>query len=146
MAETYLSAIQKGAKKAGVECDVVHERSDSPYEVIIRVAEEKSCDLIMMASHGRRGVKALLIGSETTSADALQNSCAGVPLNMGKRRYVPRKTFTNPNPHHGIQTMLWFHLFGVQFDAIQSAEMAIFKIGTFISNWVASHFLSIKQG
>ncbi|MBP1726856.1 MAG: h16, partial [Deltaproteobacteria bacterium] len=43
----------------------VYERSDSPYEVIIRVAEQKGCDLIMMASHGRRGVKALLIGSET---------------------------------------------------------------------------------
>ena len=43
---------------------------------------------------------------------------------------------------HGI----WFHLFGVQFDAIQFAEMAIFKIGTFYSNWVASHFLYIKQG
>ena len=42
--------------------------------------------------------------------------------------------------------MLWFHLFGVQFDAIQFAEMAIFKIGTFLSNWVASHFLYIKQG
>jgi len=65
LAETYLSAIEKGAKKAGVECDVVYERSDSPYEVIIRVAEQKGCDLIMMASHGRRGVKALLIGSET---------------------------------------------------------------------------------
>jgi len=65
LAETYLAAIEKGAKKAGVERDVVYERSDSPYEVIIRVAEQKGCDLIMMASHGRRGVKALLIGSET---------------------------------------------------------------------------------
>jgi nucleotide-binding universal stress UspA family protein len=65
LAETYLAAIEKEAKKAGVECDVVYERSDSPYEVIIRVAEQKGCDLIMMASHGRRGVKALLIGSET---------------------------------------------------------------------------------
>ena len=65
LAETYLAAIEKGAKKAEVECSVVYERSDSPYEVIIRVAEQKGCDLIMMASHGRRGVKALLIGSET---------------------------------------------------------------------------------
>lgn len=65
LAETYLAAIEKGSKKAGVACDVVYERSDSPYEVIIQVAEQKGCDLIMMASHGRRGVKALLIGSET---------------------------------------------------------------------------------
>ena len=65
VAETYLSAIEKEAKKMGVACDVVYERSDSPYEAIIRVAEQKGCDLIMMASHGRRGVGALVIGSET---------------------------------------------------------------------------------
>jgi nucleotide-binding universal stress UspA family protein len=65
LAETYLAVIEKGAKKSGVECDVAYERGDSPYEVIVRVAEQKGCDLIMMASHGRRGVKALLIGSET---------------------------------------------------------------------------------
>jgi len=65
LAEAYLQVILKGAKEAGVACDVVYERNDSPYEAIIRVAEQKGCDLIMMASHGRRGVKAILIGSET---------------------------------------------------------------------------------
>jgi len=65
LAETYLAAIQKEAKEAEVSCDLVYERSDFPYEGIIRVAEQKGCDLIMMASHGRRGVGALLIGSET---------------------------------------------------------------------------------
>jgi nucleotide-binding universal stress UspA family protein len=35
------------------------------YETIIRVAEKRGCDLIMMASHGRRGLKGLLLGSET---------------------------------------------------------------------------------
>jgi nucleotide-binding universal stress UspA family protein len=65
LAEAYLYAIEKGAKEAGVACDVVYERNDYPYEAIIRVAEQKGCDLIMMASHGRRGVGALLIGSET---------------------------------------------------------------------------------
>jgi nucleotide-binding universal stress UspA family protein len=39
--------------------------NDYIYEAIIRVAEQKGCDLIMMASHGRRGVKAFIIGSET---------------------------------------------------------------------------------
>jgi nucleotide-binding universal stress UspA family protein len=61
----YLSAIEKEAKEAGVGCDVVYERHDYPYEAIIRVAKQKGCDLIMMASHGRRGVGALLLGSET---------------------------------------------------------------------------------
>jgi nucleotide-binding universal stress UspA family protein len=65
LAEAYLQVILRGAKKAGVTCDVVYERNDSPYEAIIRVAEQKGCDLVMMASHGRRGVKAILIGSET---------------------------------------------------------------------------------
>ena len=60
-----MAAIEKGAKEAGVACDIVYERSDSPYEDIIRVAEKKGCDLMMMASHGLRGVKAILIGSET---------------------------------------------------------------------------------
>lgn len=65
LAETYLGAIEKGAREAGVACDAVYERNDYPYDAIIRVANQKGCDLIMMASHGRRGVGALLIGSET---------------------------------------------------------------------------------
>jgi nucleotide-binding universal stress UspA family protein len=65
LAEAYLYEIGKAAKEAGVACDVVFERNDSPFEVIIRVAEQKGCDLIMMASHGQRGIKGLLLGSET---------------------------------------------------------------------------------
>ena len=65
LAEAYLYAIEKMAKEPGASCDVVYERNDYPYEAIIRVAEQKGCDLIMMASHGRRGVRGLLVGSET---------------------------------------------------------------------------------
>lgn len=65
LAEAYLSTIEKRAKEDGVDCDVVCERNDSPHEAIIRTAEQRGCDLIMMASHGRRGVDALLLGSET---------------------------------------------------------------------------------
>jgi len=39
--------------------------SDEPYEAIIQTARDRGCDLIMMASHGRRGVRALLLVSET---------------------------------------------------------------------------------
>jgi nucleotide-binding universal stress UspA family protein len=60
-----LSVIEKATKDAGVPCETLCEISDYPYETIIRVAEKKGCDLIMMASHGRRGVKGLLLGSET---------------------------------------------------------------------------------
>lgn len=65
LAHAYLEVISNAALEAGVACDVVYERNDAPYEAIIRVAEQKGCDLIMMASHGRSGVKAILIGSET---------------------------------------------------------------------------------
>jgi len=64
MAETYLSVVAKAAVEAGVAYDLVCENSDFPYEAIIRVAEQRGCNLIMMASHGRRGVRAILIGSE----------------------------------------------------------------------------------
>jgi nucleotide-binding universal stress UspA family protein len=43
----------------------VHRVSTSPYEEIIGLAADAGCDLIFMASHGRRGVAALLLGSET---------------------------------------------------------------------------------
>jgi nucleotide-binding universal stress UspA family protein len=65
LAYTYLAAIEKEGAEVGVSIDVLYEIDDSPYEAIIRVAKQKGCDLIMMASHGRRGVGALLIGSET---------------------------------------------------------------------------------
>jgi nucleotide-binding universal stress UspA family protein len=40
--------------------------SDRPYDAIITIAKKRKCDLIVMASHGRRGLSALLLGSETT--------------------------------------------------------------------------------
>ena len=64
-AERYLAAIEFAAKEMGVTCETAHETSDHPYEEIIRIAEQKGCDLIAMASHGRKGVKGLWISSET---------------------------------------------------------------------------------
>ncbi len=64
-AEQYLGAIEKAAKEAGVTCDTAYATDDHAYEAIIKAAETKGCDLIMMASHGRRGVQGILIGSET---------------------------------------------------------------------------------
>ena len=64
-AERFLGVIKKAAEKAGVRCDTDYVTSNHPYEMIIQAAEKKGCDLIMMASHGRRGVQGLLIGSET---------------------------------------------------------------------------------
>ena len=65
MCEERLSFIRRAAEEAGVTCQVVSESDDAPYEAIIRAAEMRGCDLIMMASHGRRGVAGVLLGSET---------------------------------------------------------------------------------
>lgn len=64
-AKIHLAALTKVAQAAGVTCEVLVETSDQPYEAIVKVAEQKGCDLIMMASHGRKGIQALLLGSET---------------------------------------------------------------------------------
>ena len=61
-----LSVIERTAKQAGVSYDGVHKIGDHPWEEIIKTASERGCDVIFMASHGRRGVAALVIGSETT--------------------------------------------------------------------------------
>jgi len=63
--ERFLDEILAAARDAGVPCTCELAVSDSPYEAIIGTARQKGCDLIIMASHGRRGVKALLLGSET---------------------------------------------------------------------------------
>jgi nucleotide-binding universal stress UspA family protein len=64
-AQKYLGVIEAAAKEAGVACATVLVTSDEPYEAIIKAAQNQGCDLIMMASHGRRGVRAVLLGSET---------------------------------------------------------------------------------
>jgi nucleotide-binding universal stress UspA family protein len=65
-ARSSLSVVYAVAKENGVSCDCISETNSHPYAVIVETAEKRGCDLIMMASHGRRGVQALLIGSETT--------------------------------------------------------------------------------
>ena len=55
----------KAAEAAGVRCDGLHVFATQPYLSIINTAVAQDCDLICMASHGRRGVSALVLGSET---------------------------------------------------------------------------------
>ncbi len=64
-AQDYLGAIQKLCQESGVDCGTTSATSDVPYEAIIQAAESAGCDLIFMASHGRRGISGLLLGSET---------------------------------------------------------------------------------
>jgi nucleotide-binding universal stress UspA family protein len=60
-----LGTVASAAKAAGVACETVHVEHEHPYRAIIDTASSRGCDLITMASHGRRGVSALLLGSET---------------------------------------------------------------------------------
>ena len=64
-ANDYLAVIETAAKEAGVAFSAMRTTSDYPYEAIIAAAREMECDLIAMASHGRKGVKGILLGSET---------------------------------------------------------------------------------
>ncbi len=64
-AEKHLAALQRAAAEVGVTCDTVVEASDQIDEAIVGTAEARGCDLILMASHGRRGIRSLLLGSET---------------------------------------------------------------------------------
>lgn len=65
-ANEILAKAESMAKEAGVECNSLSTASNGePYEGIIAAANDNGCDLILMASHGYRGVKALLIGSQT---------------------------------------------------------------------------------
>lgn len=65
VAEGKLGELCARLKAGGVSCEANVVAGDSPYEEIIANAEKKGCDLIMMASHGRRGLDAVLLGSET---------------------------------------------------------------------------------
>jgi nucleotide-binding universal stress UspA family protein len=65
LAAKYLGQIEKKANEVGVAFEATHTLSSNPWEAIIAAARRKKCDLIFMASHGRRGVSALLLGSET---------------------------------------------------------------------------------
>jgi nucleotide-binding universal stress UspA family protein len=68
MKEKALEALSEAAvvaRAAGLEATQIHLEDDEPYQAIIRTAEDRRCDLIVMASHGRSGVSALLLGSET---------------------------------------------------------------------------------
>ncbi len=65
-AKKALAAVEIEAQTAGVPCKVVSLTADQAWQGIIRTARAKKCDLIVMASHGRRGLTGLLLGSETT--------------------------------------------------------------------------------
>ena len=65
-ADRALSKVQAAAAAHDVACDAISVIHGNPWEAIVDAAKAKHCDLIVMASHGRRGLEALILGSETT--------------------------------------------------------------------------------
>jgi nucleotide-binding universal stress UspA family protein/hemerythrin-like domain-containing protein len=65
VAPAVLARAQAAARATGVDCELIARTSDRPYESIIDTARERGCDLIFMASHGRRGFRELFLGSQT---------------------------------------------------------------------------------
>jgi nucleotide-binding universal stress UspA family protein len=64
-ADEKLAVIEKLAREVGVQAETLRESNDHPWQAIVQTAKDKRCDLIVMASHGRRGVSAVVLGSET---------------------------------------------------------------------------------
>ena len=61
-----VNSVVASAERSGLACQAFTVEASHPWEAIIDHAKTQGCDLIVMASHGRRGVSALLLGSETT--------------------------------------------------------------------------------
>jgi nucleotide-binding universal stress UspA family protein len=62
-----LSGASKLAREADIRCETVHAKNQYPADGILDTAHKKGCDLIVMASHGRRGLGRLLLGSEAVN-------------------------------------------------------------------------------
>jgi nucleotide-binding universal stress UspA family protein len=65
LSERAMEQVKMAGEAAGVLVETVSEIHDQPFRAIIDAAHALGCDLIVMASHGRRGISALLLGSET---------------------------------------------------------------------------------
>jgi nucleotide-binding universal stress UspA family protein len=60
-----LNELKNTAEGVGVPCNIIHVEHTQPYQGILDAAKQEGCDLIVMASHGRRGISAIVLGSET---------------------------------------------------------------------------------
>jgi len=80
-AQAHLAVIERAAKAAGVRCECLTVTSDFPAQAILETAARRRCDLIFMASHSRRGLSGLLLGSQTQKVLA----AASIPVLVYRR-------------------------------------------------------------
>jgi nucleotide-binding universal stress UspA family protein len=64
-AASVMDRVANTAKQAGVPCDTIQVEDVQPHQAIIAATEDKGCDLIVMGSHGRSGLSAVVLGSVT---------------------------------------------------------------------------------
>ncbi|HSD41840.1 MAG TPA: universal stress protein [Burkholderiales bacterium] len=83
-AKRYLETIAAEARRAGVKCETVSVTDEYPAHAILEMARKRRCDLIFMASHGRRGITDALLGSETQKV--LHESRIPVLVYRGRQR------------------------------------------------------------
>jgi nucleotide-binding universal stress UspA family protein len=65
LAAKHLDVAKNAASASDVACELMRVEHERPYQAIIDTAKSRGCDLIVMASHGRRGISAIVLGSET---------------------------------------------------------------------------------
>ena len=65
LAPSQMTSSTARAEAAGVKCETRHALSRAPWEAILSAAKKYKCDAIVMGSHGRGGLAALFLGSET---------------------------------------------------------------------------------
>ena len=61
-----LDVVRERADAAGVPCQMVHEPDSRPSEAILRVAQDRGCDLIVVSTHAREGLARIIIGSQAS--------------------------------------------------------------------------------
>jgi len=90
-AEKILSAVKTKALAGGVKCATMHVIAPAPWEAILAAAKKAKCDAIVMASHGRRGLVAVLLGSETQKSSRTR-SCPCWSSDSAHAHFVRRPT------------------------------------------------------
>ena len=72
-AETILNKVVEVARKTGIGCETLHVKDQFPAEGIVETAKKHGCDLIVMASHGRRGLSRMFLGSQANKVVTLSS-------------------------------------------------------------------------
>jgi nucleotide-binding universal stress UspA family protein len=84
LATKHLDVAKNAAGASNVPCEVVRLEHEHAYQAIIDAAQSRGCDVIVMASHGRRGLSAIVLGSETVKV--LTHSPIPVVVVRGQKR------------------------------------------------------------